>query len=420
MRKFVLFFCFFFFFYFVLGINSQVSNSDYFVDLGYSKENSYLLNELPISDRIELYKCYPYKSNALITQLILDGTYSHHDSIFLERCQNTWPFYHYSESEAKALLKISSLENFDRIFTLPLSVEEIAQLPFQEDMFAYSKVYFYENPSENQYIPVLMYHMLDNPYAWISLNDFQYQLQTLYDNGYTTLSFSDFLAMDFSSIPLRRKPIILTFDDGWSSQFHMLPDGTIDPECGVWVLENFHKNHPLFGKEAIFFINFYHPPFSTYRNDPFSVDLKLKKLVELGYEIGNHTYYHGFLSNQNETYIHKDLNLWYKTFTQHLPLHLPGSNILCYPGGEAPDNIEFITDYSFEDLKIIAGCTAWGGVSYFPNNPHFNAFSISRTDATNYNINQIIGLDNIYCKNYQYEFTLPNFVNPCPARSTTP
>jgi len=191
----------------------------------------------------------------------------------------------------------------------------------------------------------------------------------------------------------------------------MLPDGSIDPECGVGVLENFYKKNPLFGKQAIFFINFFHSPFSTYINDPFSIDSKLKKLAELGYEIGNHTYYHGFLSDQKESYIHKDLNLWYKAFSKHLPLHYPGSNILCYPGGEAPDNINFISKYTYEDLTIISGCTAWGGVSYFPNNPHFNAFYVPRTEATNYNVDQITALDNIYCKQYQYEFTLPNFVS---------
>ncbi|MBS1960251.1 MAG: polysaccharide deacetylase family protein [Bdellovibrionales bacterium] len=79
-------------------------------------------------------------------------------------------------------------------------------------------------------IPVLMYHDLSlNKRDFLTLDpmDFKQQLEWLRGQGYRSLSMADFLAhlegkLDRSQLP--DKPVLITFDDGYSSNVeHALP-----------------------------------------------------------------------------------------------------------------------------------------------------------------------------------------------------
>ena len=75
-------------------------------------------------------------------------------------------------------------------------------------------------------VPILMYHHIRNhndPKDTIGTNlsvppeNFKAQIDYLKSSGYTTITFSDFLAFPAKKLP--DKPIILTFDDGYNDAF---------------------------------------------------------------------------------------------------------------------------------------------------------------------------------------------------------
>ncbi len=67
-------------------------------------------------------------------------------------------------------------------------------------------------------VPILMYHRIgdevDSPW-WVTIRDFEAQLQALREQGYTSVWPSDLAAHQRWGWPLPRKPILLTFDDGY-------------------------------------------------------------------------------------------------------------------------------------------------------------------------------------------------------------
>lgn len=75
-------------------------------------------------------------------------------------------------------------------------------------------------------VPILMYHHVRNynePNDTIGTNlsvspeNFKAQIKYLKDNGFTTITFADFLGFPTKKLP--DKPIILTFDDGYNDAY---------------------------------------------------------------------------------------------------------------------------------------------------------------------------------------------------------
>ncbi len=88
----------------------------------------------------------------------------------------------------------------------------------------YEKVLLNHNLSQIHELPILMYHqVLDRPPALAKFNlhvlaaDLEKQLQFLRDRGFETIVFEDLLT---KRIP--KKPIILTFDDGYENNYQFL------------------------------------------------------------------------------------------------------------------------------------------------------------------------------------------------------
>jgi len=73
-------------------------------------------------------------------------------------------------------------------------------------------------------VPILMYHHL----AETSINAdtissalFDQHMNALQDNGYTTVTFEQLLAYTQSGTPLPEKPVVITFDDGYASNYEI-------------------------------------------------------------------------------------------------------------------------------------------------------------------------------------------------------
>jgi hypothetical protein len=137
---------------------------------------------------------------------------------------------------------------------------------------------------------VLMYHRFSpKPGDWNRTpDDFRRDLETLYRQGYRLLPLQDLLDGRITT-PRGYTPVILTFDDGWRSQFNYLKPRSqpvLDPDSAVGILLEFARRHPDMGLAGTFYLNanpFGQPPYAKQ---------KLAWLVEHGFEIGNHTLDH--------------------------------------------------------------------------------------------------------------------------------
>ncbi|MDP2872094.1 MAG: polysaccharide deacetylase family protein [Bacillota bacterium] len=162
-------------------------------------------------------------------------------------------------------------------------------------------------PNELGILPILMYHEVGPVESeWCRTPDnFRADLERLYGLGYRLVSLDDFIDNNID-VPPGLSPVILTFDDGTAGQLRYIkqPDGSyaIDPDCAVGILLDFRERHPDFGRAATFFV-YYPIPF----RQAGLVEAKLKHLVALGFEIGNHTYSHPYLSEAGAAEIEKEL-----------------------------------------------------------------------------------------------------------------
>lgn len=149
-------------------------------------------------------------------------------------------------------------------------------------------------PNELGKVMILLYHGIgDEDRGWTrSAASFRRDLETLYEEGYRPVGLNEYLSGEMD-LPAGFTPVVLTFDDSSRSQFnYLLTDGepVIDPSSAIGILLGFHEKHPDFPLKATFFINFPSP-----FGQPAFSERKLKELVELGLELGNHTWNHTHL-----------------------------------------------------------------------------------------------------------------------------
>lgn len=114
-------------------------------------------------------------------------------------------------------------------------------------------------------IPALLYHrllpkdrfdrgeILSDERSYVAFDtDFAAEMQALRDDGYTTLDLDDYFALRRGERPLPRRPVLITFDDGFRSVYlHAFPVlRRLGMKATVFVTpdtasENFRKNAPL-------------------------------------------------------------------------------------------------------------------------------------------------------------------------------
>lgn len=157
-------------------------------------------------------------------------------------------------------------------------------------------------PNETGTIMIPLFHRFIETYSGgdksvtMTLDQFRSTLQNLYDLGYRPVSMDDYLSGHIN-LPKGCLPIVFTFDDGWGSQFQFIEeDGQriVDPKTAVGVWEEFNKEHPDFALRGVFYLN-------LGRDQTFgtvgTLTERLQYLVDLGFELGNHTLDHANLRN---------------------------------------------------------------------------------------------------------------------------
>ena len=168
-------------------------------------------------------------------------------------------------------------------------------------------------PNELGRIPIVMYHHIGKDPKDTKLSrtvaSFNRDLDLMYKHGWYPVNLSALLD-DKIEVPAGKKPIVLTFDDAWVSQFKLIDKGAnlqVDPNCAVGLIEAFCKSHSDWKPRATFFCL---PP-SSFKKDTFDQPglggQKLKYLADNGFEIGNHSTVHGSFAKYDAARVQKEL-----------------------------------------------------------------------------------------------------------------
>lgn len=152
-------------------------------------------------------------------------------------------------------------------------------------------------------VPILEYHdVLPTERNMVrSIDHFKQDLQRLYEEGYRPVLLRDYLDNKID-LPAGMAPVVFTFDDARASQFRYLPDGTTDPTSAVGIWQEFAKTHPDFPVKATFYVL---PDTGFGPQD--EAGKKIKALLAMGCEIGNHTVHHKSLKAMTDAQVQSEL-----------------------------------------------------------------------------------------------------------------
>ncbi len=197
-------------------------------------------------------------------------------------------------------------------------------------------------------VPVLMFHQVRaHPGAYdLTPRQFRDWLARIYGDGYVPITAGD-LVDGKIDVPAGKSPIVLTFDDSTNNQISFRPDGSVDPNSAVGIMQSFAKAHPDFHPTATFYV--IRTPF-TGSGKP-SNDV-LRWLVAHGYELGDHTYDHIQLGKSTLSDV--DVQREIVKGAQVIHAAIPGYRIktMALPDGSIPKTESLATHGS------------WGGESY--------------------------------------------------------
>lgn len=358
------------------------------IDAGFSQRTSSMILQLKKEEANFIAKnLLNVNIEGLIEKTIEDKKLDKKDKNFLNLVNSTYGSNVLKEDEVKFLYELEKIPDYEKFFNENIEIKFLSKIKPDPDLLSEIEIEIYKLNSDK--IPILMYHMLDTSYKWIDGKTFKAHLKKLSDNGFTTISIDEFLKSDFSSIPEGRKPIVITFDDAFESQFRLLKNGKIDPESGLGILEENYKLHPEFGKKAAFFIYLNKIPFGQ-TSQP---ELWLKKvnyLYENYYNIGCHTYSHINLSKIPLERINKELDTFYSEMEEDFGDRFKKSMFLAYPDGELPKDINIIKDYKYKGYSFDACFSAWGWLASLPFSPEFDRYKIPRIEANNETIDKVL------------------------------
>ena len=219
-------------------------------------------------------------------------------------------------------------------------------------------------PNELGRVMILEYHKIDYPEErWTRTpENFRRDLETLYARGYRTIALGDLLDGRIA-LPAGTTPVILTFDDSSPGQFRYVEQNAaveIDPKSAVGILEAFAREHPDFGRAAVFFVLPAANPPNRLFNQPAHAGRKLHFLADRGYEIGNHTLWHANLGKYDEATVRDQIasaQLWIQ---RHVPAYKPRA--LALPHGVYPKDVSWALSgsvngvaYSHDAILQVAG-----------------------------------------------------------------
>ena len=182
-------------------------------------------------------------------------------------------------------------------------------------------------------------------------DEFRQELERLYEEGYRPITARD-LVDGTIDVPNGTTPVVMTFDDGASSQIAFTESGEIDPDTAVGIMLEFASTHPGFVPAATFYVN----------GDPFAAGGEtgqlMQWLVDNGFELANHTRDHSNLSELSGEEVQRQFVLGNRVIHEHLPdtdvvtMALPFGVMPGDPGLAVAGSWDG-EDYTFEGVMLV-------------------------------------------------------------------
>lgn len=195
-------------------------------------------------------------------------------------------------------------------------------------------------PNELGEVMVVMYHGLGkkNSAYTRTVESFRQDLLTYYEMGFRPINLSDYVDGNVD-VPAGMTPIVLTFDDGNKSNFNVIEKNeatgelSIDRDSAIGIIVEFNKQYPDWDLKGSFFLN---------GGTPFGqkefVNDKVNWLVENGFEVGNHSFGHEDLTEQDAAGIQKSLGKNIQEIESRIENYTV--NTLALPFGKRPKDQE--------------------------------------------------------------------------------
>jgi len=188
--------------------------------------------------------------------------------------------------------------------------------------------------STNQLFPVLMYHKVtgsdDADFLTIKQADLDLQFRYIVQEEYTAISIAELIEYYYHQQPLPKKPLLITFDDGYADNYyHLLP---------------LLKKYAL--KATVFLVS----SFVGKKNESEAHFLDVQQITEMhkaGVDFGLHSFDHRSYKKLSVEESGRDLQHCTEGLTQ---LGIPFASALAYPFGAYPKKNIFKRKRFFKQL----------------------------------------------------------------------
>jgi len=209
-------------------------------------------------------------------------------------------------------------------------------------------------------VKVIMYHRIVDDYYlsskyWtcVHADNFRRQLQLLERWGFTTITFNDYKLYLEGQLNLPRKPVIITFDDGYYDTYQLAYPllSEFGMKAVVYVLGNVKTKSNKWDRH------------SEYPESPLMTDLQIMELHDAGFEIGSHSITHPKLTAIPEQ------EAWDEISRSRMLLEiLLNSTVISfsYPYGMLNMSIKKMV----EDAGYAFGCGVYTGPATFGAEPY--------------------------------------------------
>lgn len=262
-------------------------------------------------------------------------------------------------------------------------------------------------PSLPYKIPILQYHLIgDTDSRWKRSRDgFRRDLQLLYDRGYRPITVAQLVDRKFD-IPRGTSPVVITFDDASPGQFSYIERNgklEIDPNSAVGIWLDFGRRHRDWKNRATFCVLPAAAEGHAFFGDTGVAGQKtewrfpkLRFLVQQGFELCNHTLWHGRLDRRSDEAVQEQIArgvfavdsavAGYRVRTFALPLGMwPKNRALAQAGRWTDEKSARTIAYRFDAVLEVTGALA--GTLYGPG---FNPLAIPRTQVVGDNLAKLL------------------------------
>lgn len=256
--------------------------------------------------------------------------------------------------------------------------KEVVEQPEETQKVDNEKV---KPPNELGEIMVIMYHYFGDKEQEFTrtFDNFRKDLKVLYEKGYRLISLNDFITNNIN-VPAGTTPIVFTFDDGPASEFNLIEqDGklVVNPNSAVGIMQEFYKQYPDFGLEGTFYINDV-----AFAGSKGTEKERLQYLLNLGMDIGNHTFGHTNLGKADPATIQKMIGKHVKKMKEYFPNY--PQNTLALPfGAYANSTFNYIVKGQYEGVEYKNDAILLVGWKPSPSPVHkdFNPLKMLRVRA---------------------------------------